>query len=219
MATVPMRAPAVRSNFGVKHILWAIFGLMVLFVLYHDETPFLDKQSPIWLHFAKVKWLLIPHGVAGGLALLLAPLQFSTRLRQRFLQAHRVIGRIYVGSVVISGPVAVYIAHIQGPPELVMAAVVQASGWLFCTGVALYCVRNGKIQQHREWMVRSYPFAMVFVVTRVLFAVPVIDRMGLTGVISVVWSCEAAACFLPSMFLAMRDVLPKKVPARVAVAR
>jgi len=47
---------------------------------------------------------------------------------------------------------------------LTMASVIQAVGWLTTTGTGLYCARTGKIQHHREWMTRSYPFAMVFVI-------------------------------------------------------
>jgi hypothetical protein len=29
-------------------------------------------------------------------------------------------------------------------------------------GTAVYCARTGRVQQHREWMIRSYPFAACF---------------------------------------------------------
>ena len=78
---------------------------------------------------------------------------------------------------------------------LTMASVIQAVGWLTTTGTGLYCARTGKIQHHREWMTRSYPFAMVFVI-------PAINRMGLVGGVTVVWSVIATACFLPSFVVA-----------------
>ena len=196
-----------------KHVFFACFGLMTLFVVYLDELPFLDAHSPVWQHFAKVTWWLLPHGLGGALALLLAPLQFSTRLRQRHLRVHRILGRLYVACVIIAAPFAIPIALIQGPPTLVMAAITQASGWLLTTAVALYCVRKGNIKQHREWMIRSYPFAMVFVFTRCLFAVPAIQRMGEVGIVSVVWSVIAAACFIPSLVINWRAVFPRKAVA------
>jgi hypothetical protein len=47
-------------------------------------------------------------------------------------------------------------------------------------------VRLGKIQQHKEWMMRGYPFAMAFVVNRVLLSIPAIKGMGVFGLITVV---------------------------------
>jgi uncharacterized membrane protein YozB (DUF420 family) len=98
-----------------------------------------------------------------------------------------------------------------GPSALVMAATIQAVGWTVTSATALYCVRTGRIQQHREWMMRSYPFAVVFVVVRAILAIPAIERMGEVGFVSVVWSVIAAACFLPSFLIAWNDVLAPKL--------
>src|SRR5258707_125552 len=107
---------------------------------------------------------MFAHGIPGALALLLGVFQFSSRLRQRYLQVHRVMGRIYVGCVAISAPAAIVVAISLPIMTLAMASTIQAVGWLATTATGLYCVRTGRIQQHREWMMRSYPFAMVFIV-------------------------------------------------------
>jgi uncharacterized membrane protein len=187
-----------------KHVFFAAFGLMTLFVFYLYETPFLDSHSPVWQHVEPVKWLLLPHGVAGALALLLAPFQFSARLRRRSLRLHRILGRLYVAGVAVSAPLAIPVAIILGPPSLVMAAAIQSCGWLLTTGVAMYCVRRGDIQQHQEWMTRSYPFAMVFVVARAVLAIPAVRAMGEVAFVSVVWSLIAVACFVPSLVINWR---------------
>jgi uncharacterized membrane protein len=202
------------GSIKAKPVFFICFGLLTLFVLYHNELAFLNKNDPIWQHFAKVKWWLVPHGIGGALALLLAPLQFSNRLRVRFLRLHRILGRVYVASVVIAAPVAIPIALIQGPPTLFMAAVMQTSGWLVTTFIALYAVRSGNIKQHREWMIRSYPFAMVFVVARASLAVPAIHASGEVGVVSVVWSTIAAAYLLPSFVINWRALFMRKATVR-----
>jgi uncharacterized membrane protein len=193
-----------------KHVFFICFGLLTLFVILHNELPLMNAQSPARQHFAKVTWWLLPHGIGGALALLLAPLQFSNRLRVRYLRLHRILGRLYVACVVIAAPVAIPIALIQGPPTLFMAAVMQTSGWLVTTFVALYAVRTGNIKQHREWMIRSYPFAMVFVVARAILALPPIHALGEIGVVSVVWSTIAAAYLLPSFVINWRALFPRK---------
>ena len=216
MATVPVSKARSRS-IQIKHVFFVIYGLMTLFVLYRYEMPFLDSQSPVWLHFAKVKWWLLPHGLLGAIALFIAPLQFSNRLRQRHLRLHRILGRIYVAGVAVSAPVAIHVAIVQGPPILVMAAITQSTGWILTTAIALYCIRTGNVQQHRQWMIRSYPFAMVFIFTRSLFAIPAIQRLGEVGIVSVVWSCIAAACFIPSFVINWRAVFPNKQRASSAI--
>lgn len=196
-----------------KHVLFVVFGLMTLFVLLTRDWTLLDPGSFLRQRYAKIPWLMILHGVPGAIALFLAPFQFSSRLRQKHLQIHRLMGRLYIGSVALAAPAAVIISSILVVPTLLMASVIQAFGWLVATATALYCVRTGRIEQHREWMMRSYPFAMVFVVVRAVLAIPAIDRMGELGLETVVWSTIATACFLPSFIIAWKGVWAAK-PAR-----
>ena len=193
-------------TFRVKHVFFAVFASLTVFVFYYYETPFLDPQSPVWQRVEPVKWWLLPHAVAGTVALLLAPFQFSARLRRRSARLHRVLGRLYVAGVVVAAPTAVPVAVILGPPSIVMAATLQSAGWLLTTAVALYCVRRGDIRQHQEWMVRSYPFAMIFVVARVILAIPAVAALGEVALVSVVWSLIAVACFVPSAVISWREL-------------
>lgn len=149
---------------------------------------------------------MLAHGVPGALALVLGFFQFSSRIRQRFLPLHRVMGRIYVGCVAISAPAAVMVSHRLPHPTLFMASAIQAFGWLATTATALYCARTGRIQQHREWMIRSYPFAMVFVVVRVINSLPAVKAAGPLAGATTVWSVIATACFLPSFVIAWQSL-------------
>ena len=59
-------------------------------------------------------------------------------------------------------------------------------------------------------MMRSYPFALVFVIVRVIVAIPVVEEMREFGLIVAVWSTIAAACFIPSFLIAWRGVLDSR---------
>jgi uncharacterized membrane protein len=201
-----------------KHVVLVVFGLMLLYVLLTRDRTLLDPNSFLRQRYAAIPWLMWAHGLPGAIALLLGMLQFSIRLRKRYLRLHRVLGRIYVGCVAISAPVAVAVAVALPTPTLLPASMIQATGWLVTTATALYCVRTGRIQQHREWMTRSYPFAMVFVVARVILAIPAVDRMGLVGIETVVWSVIATACFLPSFVIAWQALERSPKPVKVRTA-
>ncbi|HKG12660.1 MAG TPA: DUF2306 domain-containing protein, partial [Pyrinomonadaceae bacterium] len=105
-------------SFRAKHVFFAAFGVLTLFVFYVYEVPFTDPHSPAWQRIEPVKWLMVLHGPAGALALLLAPFQFSTRLRQRSRRLHRILGRLYVVGVAIAAPIAIPIAVVLGPGAL-----------------------------------------------------------------------------------------------------
>lgn len=195
-----------RNSFKAKHALWIVFGLMTVVVIYSRDWALLDPNSDLRQRYAAIPLLMLLHGVPGALALFLGFSQFSSRLRQRYLRLHRAMGRIYVGSVAIAAPLGVVVAVALPVPTLTPAAVIQAVGWLVATATGLYCVRTGNIQQHREWMMRSYPFAMVFIVVRAILAIPAIAQTGELGLATVVWSAIATACFLPSFVIAWQTL-------------
>lgn len=209
MATAVQSAVRGRSVHA-KHVMFAVFGLMMIVVYVSRDRLLLDANSWLRQRYAPVSALMFLHGIPGAIALVLGVFQFSSRLRQRYLQVHRVMGRIYVGCVAITAPLAVVVSIKLPIPTLTMASVIQASGWVLATATALYCVRTGKIQQHREWMMRSYPFAMVFVVVRAIVAIPAIARTGFVGLEEVVWSTIAIACCLPSFLIEWQHLAATK---------
>src|SRR5690348_4545789 len=81
--------------FRTKYVLFACIGAMVVFVLYHNERFLIQPANPAWKHYHDLGLFLLAHGLAGGSALVLAPMQFSDQLRKRFTRLHRVAGRIY----------------------------------------------------------------------------------------------------------------------------
>jgi uncharacterized membrane protein len=215
-----LAAPSIpdprRRPLQSKYVLFFVYGLLGLVVLHTRDLALLDSASPLRQRYANIPWLMLAHGVFGALALILGVFQFSSRLRSRYLAVHRLFGRIYIGSTFIAAPVAVVVSIILGDGSLVMASIVQAGGWILCTAIALYCVRHGNIQQHRQWMMRGYPFAMVFVVVRAVLAIPAVARMGEVGLVSTVWTVIALAGFVPSVVIAWQTTFPRKAATQAA---
>jgi uncharacterized membrane protein len=195
-------APAPRSRF--KLVFFLVFAALSVLVTYMKNPGFFDPASPVAQHFAPGLGFLLVHGFFGMLALALGVLQFSNRLRARYLRLHRVLGYVYVVSVFIAAPMAIMLSTRIGTASLLGATIAQALGWMLTTAIALYCVRKGNLVQHRRWMIRSYPFAMVFTVARLIIPIPPILAMGDAGVEIVVWSTILAAAFLPAIFLDWR---------------
>ncbi|MGA2559083.1 MAG: DUF2306 domain-containing protein [Terracidiphilus sp.] len=167
MATSGLLAPSsTRSRF--KTVLWIFLGITALFVFITSEV-FLAADYPMYhayrLQVIADRALLIPHTLAGTLALLIGPINFSSRIRQRYLKLHRVLGRIFVVSVFVGATTGVILAY--GRPGF-PGTCGQAAAWVVCTAAAFITARNRQIVQHREWMIRSYAVTFTFVSSRVL---------------------------------------------------
>ena len=183
--------------------LWGFVAFFVLtaFVTFMKNREIFNPASQIARHFAPATLFLIPHALFAGIALVMGAFQFSNRLRAKYLKVHRTMGYIYVVCVFIGAPVAIPLAVKIATPSLVAASAVQTFGWVVCTAIALYCIRNGNVQQHRRWMIRGYPFAMIFTVARLIIPIPPILRSGFIGIEIVVWTTIALAAILPTIFL------------------
>jgi uncharacterized membrane protein len=182
-----LTASSSRSRF--KTVLWISLGFTALFVFITSEA-FLAADYPMYhayrLQVIADRLLLVPHSLCGLIALLAGPLQFSSRLRQRHLKFHRVLGRFYVISVFIGALTGIALA--AGRPGL-PGTTMQASAWIVCTTAAFITARNRQIDQHRQWMVRSYAVTFTFVSSRVLNLWPIYwshlgDALSAVGVIA-----------------------------------
>ena len=167
MATSIKLAPSsTRSTF--KTSLWLFLGLTALFVFITSEV-FLAADYPMYhayrLQVIADRGLLIPHSLAGTLALLIGPINFSSRSRNRFLKLHRILGRVYVISVFVGAATGVALAF--GRPGF-PGTCGQAGAWVVCTTAAFLTARNRQIVQHRQWMIRYYAVTFTFVSSRVL---------------------------------------------------
>ena len=178
-----------------KCLLFAILAFMLVYVVVHDESFLVHPKDPQWQHYEPFKWWLLPHGIAGACALLLGPMQFSDRLRHRFRRLHRVAGRIYVAGVFVAAPLGFYIQYFEermgDPRSFSIAAAVDAALWMITTGIAMAFILKGKVQEHRQWMTRSFAVAIVFLEARVIGGVTGLENLGVHAVETIVWACLA----------------------------
>ena len=182
--------PATRATrFRSKTVIWTALGLTTLFVFITSEV-LLVTDYPMYhayrLQVIADRNLLIPHTLAGIFALLIGPINFSSRIRQRYPKLHRVLGRIYVISVFVGSFTGIALAW--GRPGL-PGTSMQAAAWMVCTTAAFLTARNRQVIQHRQWMARSYAVTFTFISSRILNLVPAYwshlgDVLSAVGVIA-----------------------------------
>lgn len=124
---------------------------------------------------------------------------------------HRTLGRSYVCAVAVAAPLGIltqYLDERNGRPRsFTIAAAVDAALWLLATGMAFWCIRNRRIEQHRQWMTRSLAMAVVFLEVRVIVGLSGWERLGVSAVETVVWTCVALAYPLADVVLLVEERL------------
>ena len=186
--TTTLQAP-ISAGSRFKTMLWVALGVTVLFVFITSELLLITDYPMYHAYRLQViadRQLLIPHTLAGIFALLIGPINFSSRIRQRHLRLHWVLGRIYVVSVFVGSFTGIALAW--GRPGL-PGTSMQAATWMVCTVAAFVTARSRQFAVHRQWMARSYAVTFTFVSSRVLNLVPAYwshlgDVLSAVGVIA-----------------------------------
>ena len=192
-----------------KSAVFVAVGAMTLYVLYHNERFLIEPENPVWRHYAEIAFWLVPHAVAGTCALLLAPLQFSERLRKRYTTAHHIVGRVYVIGALVLAPLGAYgqyLAESRGDPrEFTTLATVDAAMLMTTTLVAyLFAIRR-RITLHRQWMTRSYAVALVFFEGRLLGGLLGIDN-NVNATMAAIWACLALSMVFAELANSFADI-------------
>ena len=167
MVTTAVLAPSSRQS-RLKAALWIFLGLTTLFVFITSEVLLVTDYPMYHAYRLQVigdRHLLIPHTLAGILALAIGPINFSSRIRERHRKLHRVLGRAYVIAVFVGAFTGIALA--SGRPGL-PGTSMQAAAWIVCTTAAFITARNRQIVTHWQWMARSYAVTFTFVSSRVL---------------------------------------------------
>ena len=158
---------AVRPN-PIKWAFFGVMGLCVLLVLWTDERFWLNPADPHWKRIEPIKYLLMLHGLCGATALAAGALQMSSRIRRDYTAFHRALGKVYIGAVSISAPVAIYMGTSTLEPVTIrFEQIFQGGFWLLSAWVAYACIRSGQMALHKAWMIRSYAFTLIFITSRV----------------------------------------------------
>jgi uncharacterized membrane protein len=192
-ASPPISTPSAPIS-RPKYVLFALIALMTAYVLVHTERFLIEPEHPTWQHFAPVRWWLYPHALAGTLAMLAAPLQFSDRLRERYAGLHRISGRVYVAAIFALAPLGAYVQYLQEatdgtPRSFTILAVTNAVLLIVPTAIAFRYAMQRRITQHRQWMVRSFAVALVFFEGRFIIGVTGWESNNQALIEPVIWSC------------------------------
>lgn len=207
--TAPLPRPFKLPR--AKYLLFAAIAAIYAYVPWTNEMFLVDARDPEWQHISTFKWILLPHGMAAAFALFLGPLQFSERLRRKYITAHKVMGYLYIAGATIGAPIGIYIQWFEErlgePRNLTVATVFDAAIWLVATALALIFIRQRKIELHRRWMTRSFACALIFLEVRL---VQTAFNLPANTTETVVWGCVAAAFPIADIVLQIEETLKQR---------
>lgn len=154
-----LRGPAVLISL-------AALGAAVFFVL--AAVPYLVSSSYNANQYAGRRGPLLVHIAFGTVALFTGPIQLWLGIADRRMQLHRQLGMVYIAGV-IGAAAAAYVIALSPTAGWIFGTGLMglATAWLATTLMAFLAIKRSLMEQHKEWMIRSYVVTFAFVFFRV----------------------------------------------------
>jgi uncharacterized membrane protein len=178
-------------SLGVAGYALAVYGFMPLGALLHPDmrASFEANRGAIYAHI-----------FASAVALVLGPLQFSSRLRSARAALHRWLGRAYLGIGVLVGGVSglVVALHAFGGVTARLGFAALALAWLYTGARAYRAIRTGEIAAHRRWMVRNFALTFAAVTLRIYLPASAVAGIDFERA----YAAIAWLCWIPNLVFA-----------------
>lgn len=148
------------------------------------------------------------HIILGSLALLVGWTQFSARLRKERMQLHRVIGKLYVLCVIVSGLCGIYIGCFATGGLISSVGFISLGViWVGVTLLAFNAIRNRNIRLHQQYMIISY--AACFAAVTLRFWLPILTVI--TGEFDSAYRIAAWLSWVPNLLVAFYIIRRNKL--------
>jgi hypothetical protein len=204
---IPRPVASSRRRTAVLLVLAALAA--VVFVA-GAAMPYLVSSSYGPPEYAPRRGWLLVHIIGGIIALLTGPVQLWLGLSDRVMGWHRRIGIGYMTGVGIGSVGAFYMAtHTDFGWVFGAGLFALAVAWVTTTTLAYLAIRRSLIDQHKEWMIRSYVVTFAFVTFRVIQPTLQAAHVGtpLEQLAAAAWACWAVPLLITELIIQGRKVL------------
>ena len=201
--------PVVRSRRGTAVLLSLTALAAIVFVAAAALPYFLSSSYGPPEYAPRRGWLLL-HIVGGIIALLTGPVQLWLGLSDRGMEWHRRMGIGYMTGVGVGSVGALYMAtHTDFGWVFGAGLFALAVAWVTTTTLAYLAIKRSLIDQHKEWMIRSYVLTFAFVTFRVLQ--PLLGAAHIGSIVEqftvTAWACWTVPLLITELVIQGRKIL------------
>jgi uncharacterized membrane protein len=160
----------LASWWTLATIAGAAVAALVFFL--RVALPYLLLDPLVLKRYEPERVWLLAHVAAGAVALLAGPIQLWLGTSGRTTRVHRRLGLTYVTAIAVGSAAAFYLAaHTHLGWGFAAGITGLGIAWVVTTALAVVAVRRGLLEQHRQWMIRSYTVTFAFVTFRAAWGV------------------------------------------------
>lgn len=159
----------IRLLFIISAILISGYSIGQYFIMDAHQAGFVQLKllftstlSSLWYT------MLFIHIIFGVVTLVIGPFTLFAKFREKNINRHKIIGRIYIIGIFFAGVSGLFLAfYATGGLISQLGFGFLSVFWLITAFQALINVKNKNIQEHQKWMIRNYSLTFAAVTLRI----------------------------------------------------
>ncbi|PHY17235.1 DUF2306 domain-containing protein [Caulobacter sp. BP25] len=179
-------------------VLMMILSLLVALTAYR----YLPRIGPLATNVMANRFVdpfLSLHVAGAATALLVGPFQMLRGVRARWPSVHQLLGRIYVLGCLSGGIGGLALAlGVTAGPIASAGFGLLGVGWIVTTSLAWRRALQGRLTDHRAWMIRSFALTLAAVTLRLYLPLAFIPGASFVEV----YQAISFLCWVPNLLLA-----------------
>jgi hypothetical protein len=210
MSVAVAGASASPGSLRGPAILISLATLIALAFVAVAAVPYFMSSAHGAEQYAGRRGTLLVHIAFGAIALFTGPVQLWLGIADRRVEVHRRLGIIYMGAVILSAAAAYWIALSPSAGWVFGSGLMGlATAWLATTGMAFLAIKRHLIEQHKEWMIRSYVVTFAFVFFRIGSTAlgAIAPEEALQQASAMAWACWSVPLMFTEVVLQGRKIL------------
>ncbi len=126
------------------------------------KLMFIDKLDSLWYS------MLYIHIIFSVLALVIGPFTLFSKFREKNIKLHRILGKIYMIGILFGSVSGLYLAiYATGGVVSQLGFSALSILWMITGYQALVKIKEQKIYDHQQWMIRNYSLTFAAVTLRI----------------------------------------------------
>ena len=203
----------------IKKAVWILLAVLSILIGLYPVVYFINDGNFGLLSsksnelLTSVFWKLgfYTHISLGGLALLIGWTQFNSMFRNKNLSLHRLAGKVYVISALLSSIAGICIGFFATGGFLSsLGFICLGIIWFYTTLTAYQNIRNKQLESHQKMMIYSYAACFAAVTLRIWLPLLVM----ILGNFITAYTIVAWLCWIPNLIVAnliARRLTPQKI--------
>ena len=212
MSATTIHTPVIAAQASKRGtaVLLSIAAAIALVFFAFAALPYLLSASYNATEYAGRRGWLLVHIAGGALALLAGPIQLWLGIADRRIDLHRKLGLVYIAGVAIAASGAFWLAAHPSFGWVYGAGLgSMAAAQVVTTLLAFVAIKRNLLDQHKEWMIRSYVVTFSFVTYRLFSVLLGTLQVGTYAEVNIVlaWGSWALPLLLTEAILQGKKVL------------